>query len=302
MDGFVHDRGLEQFPSHKFGKSSTEFQGTYGLAYAYNQPSNLVRVGGNQWNNEYSGATSRDSGKSWQKFATFPPETMPLRVAMSATNPNLFVVTTSGKPPIRTADSGRTWTTVKGLPDGSGEPWNWLQSLAADGTDGQTFYYYYNNTVFRSTDGGATFSPASEINGRNLWHVLETIPGEKGEVWLGLDDRGLHRSTNGGESFRKIETVERAHLVSFGKPRPGSNTPALYIYGRVTGQGDGIFRSLDKGQTWTRIGDRDRPIGRIPNTLEASWQEYDLVFIGTNGTRHLLRFNALTQLVSSVRC
>ncbi|MDL5057685.1 WD40/YVTN/BNR-like repeat-containing protein [Geitlerinema calcuttense] len=283
VDGFVHDRGLEQFPSHKFGKSGPEFQGTYGLAYAYNQPSNLVRVGGNQWNNEYSGATSRDGGKSWQKFATFPPETMPLRVAMSATHPNLFVVTTSGKQPIRTADSGRTWTTVKGLPDGPGGPWNWLQSLAADGADGQTFYYYYNNTVFRSTDGGATFASASEINGRNMWHVLKTIPGEKGEVWLGLDDRGLHRSTNGGESFRKIETVERAHLVSFGKPKPGSNTPALYIYGRVTGQGDGIFRSLDKGQTWTRIGDRDRPIGRIPNTLEASWQEYGLVFIGTNG-------------------
>lgn len=283
VDGFVHDKGLDTFPSQKFGGGGPEFQGTYGLAYCASDPLKLVRVGGNQWNNQYSGATSGDGGKTWKKFGSFPEKTMPLRVAMSATDPNLFVVTVSSGQPIRTTDGGKTWQAVKGLPDAPGGPWNWTRSLTADSVDGKTFYYYYNDTVFRSTDGGANFSQVSEINGKNDWHTLKAMPGVKGEVWAALDGRGLHRSTDGGQSFSKIDNVEWAYLFTFGKPKSSNNPPAIYVYGRVSGQGEGIFQSLDRGRTWTRISDRDRPIGRIPNTMEASLQEYGLVFVGTNG-------------------
>ncbi|MBD0390086.1 MAG: hypothetical protein ICV54_27170, partial [Nostoc sp. C3-bin3] len=37
------------------------------------------------------------------------------------------------------------------------------------------------------------------------------------------------------------------------------------------------------GQTWINIGSLDQPIGNEPNVMEASWQQFGLVFIGTNG-------------------
>jgi hypothetical protein len=47
--------------------------------------------------------------------------------------------------------------------------------------------------------------------------------------------------------------------------------------------GEGIFRSLDRGKTWISIGSKQNPIGCEPNVMEASWQQFGLVFIGTNG-------------------
>jgi photosystem II stability/assembly factor-like uncharacterized protein len=57
----------------------------------------------------------------------------------------------------------------------------------------------------------------------------------------------------------------------------------MYLYGNVADLDDGIFRSLDRGKTWTRIGSRSKPIGNSPNVMEASSQQFGLVFIGTNG-------------------
>jgi photosystem II stability/assembly factor-like uncharacterized protein len=70
-----------------------------------------------------------DGGLTWKQFASFPPKTMPMRVAVSATNPNLFVVTTSSGQPLRTTDGGVSWQSVSGLPDGFQGVWNWTQSL-----------------------------------------------------------------------------------------------------------------------------------------------------------------------------
>ncbi|NEP29324.1 MAG: hypothetical protein F6K49_48205, partial [Moorea sp. SIO3I6] len=238
-----------------------------------------------------------------------PDNTMPMRVAMSATNPNLFVVTVSQGQPLRTTDGGVTWQKVSGLPNGPGGPWNWSQSLAADPVDGNTFYYYAKGKVYRSNDGGSSFQIVNDSLRNEGWHSLKTVPGVKGEIWLSLDRKGFYRSTDGGKSFLKVPSVTRAHLFAFGKAPQGSDTPALYIYGNIDGnvpnlgngvrnqeargtsgrsaksraQEPGIFQSLDMGRTWTRMGDRSRPIGNRPGVMEASKQEFGLVFIATNG-------------------
>lgn len=114
------------------------------------------------------------------------------------------------------------------------------------------------------------------------WQTLATIPGVSGELWLSLDKQGLFHSTDGGKTFTALPNVKQAHLFAFGKPQAGSATPALYLYGDM-GKGEGSFRSLDRGETWTNFGDRAKPIGDQPNVMAASWQEFGLVFVGTNG-------------------
>jgi xyloglucan-specific exo-beta-1,4-glucanase len=285
VDGFYHNNGLNAYPSKRFDSISFGNRDTLDITYSQSDPLRVVRVGGSRWNSTYTGATSTDGGLTWKTFSSFPPDTMPLRVAVSATNPDVFVVVVSKGQPLRTTDGGASWTKVSGLPDGPEGPWYWSQPLVADKVDGNTFYYYKDGKVYQSTDGGATFSlvnsslPTSKWD----WSSLKTVPGVKNEVWLSLDWNGLFRSTDGGKTLSKLSSVERAYLFAIGKPPTGSDNPALYLYGRVAGMGEGIFRSLDRGQTWTSIGSSQNPIGGEPNVMEASWQQFGLVFIGTNG-------------------
>lgn len=283
VDGFYHDKGLDTYPSETFGGNRPSFQDTYDITYCETDPLKMVRVGGNRWNQTYTGATSTDGGRTWKPFASFPANTMPTRVAISATDPNLFVVMTSEGQPLLTSDGGRSWKNVSGLPEGFKGPWDWTQPLAADKIDGQTFYYYADGKVYRSTDGGQSFETVNVSLPNRSWHLLKTLPGVKGEVWLSLDWKGLYRSTDGGKTFAKLEKVERAYLFAFGKPPTGSTVPALYLYGKVTDMDEGIFRSLDRGKTWNFIGNRSKPIGNSPNVMEASLQDFGLLFIGTNG-------------------
>ena len=72
-------------------------------------------------------------------------------------------------------------------------------------------------------------------------------------------------------------------MIALGKPKIGNQGNALYLYGEVRNLGKGIFRSLNNGKTWRRIGNKNKPIGNDPNVMEASPTEFGLVFIGSNG-------------------
>lgn len=283
VEGFYHDRGLTAYPSKMLSSKPHEFQDTYSIAYCEKNPLKMVRVGGNRHNNTYSGATSNDGGKTWKLFPSFPRNQIATRVAMSATNPNLFLVTLSGTQPLRTTNGGASWLPVSGLPDGFNGTWNWTQPLVADKVDGDRFYYYADGKVYRSSNGGESFQVVSTSLPDADWHSLKTTSGVKGELWLSLDQKGLYHSIDGGENFSRIAGVNRAYLIALGKPKMGKKGNTLYLYGEIANLGKGIFRSLNNGKTWQRIGDKNKPIGNDPNVMEASSTEYGLVFIGTNG-------------------
>ena len=290
IDGFYHSR-LDTYPTRRLGYEkqvynvfeTPSFQDTYSIAYCATRPLHLVRVGGNRWNSTYTGATSTDGGLTWKRFATFPANTIAQRVAVSATDPKKFVVTVSEGQALQTIDGGASWRQVWGLPKGVRGPWNWSQPLVADGVNGNRFYYYANGTVYRSDDGGLSFHPVNTSVPKEQMNSIKTMPEVEGEVWVSLDKQGLYRSTDGGRKFSKISQVKRANLFSFGKPPNNSVIPSLYLYGTIANQTEGLFLSLDRGQTWSNINQRRTPIGSQPNVLEASKQQFGLVFVGTNG-------------------
>ncbi|GAB1545036.1 hypothetical protein NUACC21_77120 [Scytonema sp. NUACC21] len=292
VDGFYHG-SLYTYPTQRLGYTKLGFfqeylQDTYSIAFCANQPQYLVRVGGNRWNSTYGGAISKDGGLTWQPFSTFPTNTIPLRVSMSADNPKNFVVVVKEGQPLQTSDGGLSWQAISSLPKGfPGSkfrgPWNWSQPLAADGVNGDKYYYYADGKFYQSGDRGLSFNTINTSLPKADYYLVKSTPDVEGEVWVSLDKHGLYHSTNGGKTFNKISQVKRAKLFSLGKAPKESSTSVLYVYGTMTNQAEGIFASLDKGKTWRNITQSSTPLGEQVNVLEASLQQFGLVFMGTSG-------------------
>ena len=297
QEGFYH-QNLNSYPQKRLGYQASNkilnlsltgkdyldkyFQDTYDIAYCIIQPQRLVRVGGQRWRSTYIGATSHDGGLTWQLWEKFPADTMPLRVAISALDPDHFVVINSEAQPLVTSDAGNSWHQVSGLPDGIKGPWNWNQPLAADGLNGDRFYYYDRGKFYRSDNGGLSFQTIGKTLPIADKYVLQTMPTKEGEIWLSLNNQGLYQSQDGGESFSKIESVKTAHLISVGKSLEREIPYSIYLYGTLTNGKSGLFTSLNGGEKWLQISYAESS-PRALVEIEASKKMAGLVFAGTDG-------------------
>lgn len=274
-------RHLDHFPLGRDRYLDNYFQDTLHIAYCQNHPLHLVRLGGQRWRNVYAGVNSHDGGITWQPWEHIPADRQFTRVAIDPNNPQHFVITTSESQPLVTFNGGASWQEVMGLPDGEMGPWNWNQPLAADGTNGDRFYYFAKGKIYRSDDGGTTFGVVAENLPQGEKHILTTVPRSEGEFWLSLDRGGLYHSLNGGKAVDKIEEFTSAHLVTVGKSiAPALYDSTVYVYGTVKEQ-SGLYVTTD-GRSWSQ-GDRNSPMPKTTKVLVASQQRSGLIFAGTDG-------------------
>jgi photosystem II stability/assembly factor-like uncharacterized protein len=129
----------------------------------------------------------------------------------------------------------------------------------------------YGYGVFRSLDGGATWEPRGLEETRHVGRVVihPTDPdivyvAAVGHLWGPNEERGVYRTTDGGESWEKVlyldEDTGAIDLVM--DPRdPGTLFAALYQRRRTafgfsaSGAGSGIWRTHDAGQSWTALSE-----------------------------------------------
>jgi xyloglucan-specific exo-beta-1,4-glucanase len=280
-DGFRHGAGLDSFPT-----TFAQYQDTHSIDYYPGNSNNLVRVAFDRWRAYGAVLTSTNNGASWTDVTGWANTTdsMPMRVAVSATSASNFVVCNNGGSTKYTTNNGANWASSTGLPTFPNNNWSVHQPLAADRVTGGVFYYYGAGKFYKSTNSGASFSIVNSTLPSSGYPMVRAVPGVAGEIFLGLDTSGLYRSTNSGTSWTQIGGVTKAHMLAVGKPATGSTVPALYIYGRLTGDTtDKIYQSLDRGATWTNIQDPSNPVGCVPSLMEASQQTFGLVFIATGG-------------------
>jgi hypothetical protein len=279
VDGFRHT-SLDSFPT--ISHNVPNLQDTTSLAIAETNPEFVARVGGRRWNDTGDGGYSTDGGVTWSSFPTVPTwGAKNGRVAVSASGDRIVWLPQGGVPAY-TTNNGCSWSTSAGAPSGVvGDVWTWHKPLAADRVDNNTFYLYKDGSFYRSTNGAVSWSRTAGLpySGGNM---VAAAPGVAGEVWVSLENEGLYRSSDAGSSFTKLANVERALLFSFGKGAPGSNSPAVYVYGRIDGR-DGIFRSDDMGTSWEAINIPEITVGNSPNAMAGDRQTYGRVYIGTNG-------------------
>jgi hypothetical protein len=275
------------YPTH-YGPEN-QFGSAWSIDWAVTDPDYVVAdVASHQWPSDPStSGYSEDGGKTWTPFPSIPLHSTNAVTtfgfgAMAVSAPgNIVWVPAFGKRPEYTLDGGKTWAVVvlPGLSDYSlvdNRPYYVnRQVIAADKATSGTFYLYVLDTgVYRSTDGGRTWALRSDNTPMSHadfgWSAtLKAVPSHGGELYLtpgrlaGTVTQPFLHSTDGGKTWSNVRGVTGVTAFGFGRPFPGSSSPALYIAGYVHGR-YGVYRSLDDRHSWTHLaeypGGRTAPI------------------------------------------
>ncbi len=147
--------------------------------------------------------------------------------------------------------------------------------------------------VWRSTDGGVTFTPVFDDPDVASIGAIAVHPIATDIVWVGSGEgnprnsasvgRGIYRTTDGGRTWNKLglEKTERIHRIVLHPEDAG--TAWVSAFGTSWGENEqrGVFKTTDGGATWTKVLYVDERTGcsdlildpRNPDKLFASmWQ------------------------------
>jgi len=249
------------------------FSGAWTLDDCGGDPLFIATISEMQGHNESGYSTN--GGQTWTKFASVPSDKqgVPRGVGVSATDPdNIIWFNGADNKVWYTTNRGSSWSgpISLGTPLTTGwGPGN--EAVAADKVDGGTFYIYNwagdaDAGVWRSTDGGATWSHVSTALPKWRFPCVEATSGNAGHVWFcsNASGQGLYRSTNYGSNWTLVPGTDFAQAIGFGKADAGAIYPTIYYAGKLNGV-EGIWRSINEAATWARIC--DYPLGIYSNVV-----------------------------------
>ena len=159
---------------------------------------------------------STDEGKTWTKVTTLPPYNgrISVAIAMHTNGQRIYVIGTplqgaSGLS--RSDDQGATWRHMAGdetrIANGQG---NYSSGVWVDSKDPDTIYTIAT-TVYRSTDGGKTFSAFKGAPGGEDPHVAWLDPTDNKRIFFGFD-QGPAITLDGGQTWSGYYQIPIAQI------------------------------------------------------------------------------------------
>jgi photosystem II stability/assembly factor-like uncharacterized protein len=190
--------------------------------------------------------------------------------------PNVFYVGVNNGGVWKTTDAGRVWTPIFDA-EGTGSigdvvvaPSNPNVIYVGSGEGVQRPDLSSGDGIYKSTDAGKTWRHLGLRDGQQIPNVI-VDPRDENRIFVAVlghpygpnPERGVYRSTNGGETFERVlykDDNTGAIQVTFDPTNPQIMYAALWA-GRQgpwenavwNGSLSGLFKSLDGGTTWRQL-------------------------------------------------
>lgn len=212
------------------------------------------------------------------------------------TDDNTFYIASAAGGVFKTTDSGLNWTPIT-----DGFPTPSMGALAIDPVNPETIYCgtgeansandsYFGSGIYKSINGGDTWQQSGLTNSRFIARVV-VHPEDPTNIWVASmgelftsgGERGVYFSDDAGQTWSQKLFVNDSTGASDLVVHP-TNPDIIYAatwqrirgpeYRFVGGRGTGIYKSINRGDTWTRLTSGLPPvaedIGRIGLAISAS--------------------------------
>lgn len=225
-------------------------------------------------------------------------------------NPNLYYIGGASGGVWKTVDGGVHWEPVF-----DDQPAQSIGSLAVDPTNPNVVWagtgeahirsnVSIGNGVYRSLDGGETWSHVGLAESGRISRIVihprnpdVVFVAALGHLYGPQEERGVFRTTDGGESWERVLFVDEhtgASDIIMDPNNPeilfaGTWQMIIWTWGRRSGgPGGGLFRSTDGGDTWERLegnGLPRPPLGKVVVGMSADDSDRIYALIETNSNR-----------------
>jgi Tol biopolymer transport system component/photosystem II stability/assembly factor-like uncharacterized protein len=270
-------------------------------------------------------AKSVNSGANWASTGTIAGGNVQ-GLAVDPTNPNIVYAGTAYGV-FKSTNGGTSWTAVNNgltfpLPTGGPLP-AVVRALAIDRNNPNIVYAAANGSMFKTTDGGASWT---QINAglTNFGMRAVVIDPSNSSTIYSVSNTRVNKSTNGGTNWSQIvtglPTVNTYRALAIDPASPAT----LYV-----GGGSGIFKTTNGGSSWSAVNNNlllpyTDNVGRLPFVVTlavdpitpttvyagaangAVGNAYPLTAIlkttdgGANWTAQSTGFNSLTSTISAL--
>jgi len=235
-------------------------------------------VGGGVWK-------TTDSGETWNNVTDGFLNTASVgAVAVAPSDPNVIyvgmgehairgVMTSHGDGVYKSTDAGRTWSHL-GLPHSRAISRIRIHPSDPDhvyvGVQGAPYGATEERGVYRSMDGGAEWKQVLFVNETAGVSDLDMDPSNPRilyaafwdhlrtpwEVRSGGDGSGLHKSTDGGDTWEKLGEGDQGFPDLVGKMSVAVSADPDRLYALVEADPEGgLYRSEDAGKTWSLVNE-----------------------------------------------
>ncbi|MCW8807721.1 MAG: hypothetical protein OQK79_06360, partial [Rhodanobacter sp.] len=248
----------------------------------------VLLAGGNQvWAAESPIPASVTGALEWRQLGPFRGGWATMAAGVP-TQPDTFYIGTAGGGVWKSNDAGRTWQSLFDR-----QPASSVGALAVAPSDpniiyvgtGQVAARYdvgAGNGVYRSADGGQHWQHVGLDDTRHIGKILvdpehpdTVLVGALGHYFGPNHERGVFRSTDGGKSWKQTLFVDADTGIVDMAADPANpeivyaaawqvrNYPWLSYFQPNAGPGSGLYRSVDGGVSWARLGGKGWPGGTL---------------------------------------
>jgi photosystem II stability/assembly factor-like uncharacterized protein len=238
---------------------------------------------------------SFNGGELWKKIQGIPSQSRRTRdIFQNPAKPgSVYAATTEGF--WMTGDNGKTWslTTRKDLE---------INSITVHPEDPNRIYIGTNNYgVMVSSDGGKNFAPTNDNFTSRFTYTLTPDNERPNRIYATTQNTTtgggfVFVSNNGGQTWEQTRSLDVERVAPFAFLQDGTNPNTLYL-----GTNLGIFRSLDRGLTWTQLTPpkpvtKKKPVAKKKTTAKTTVKPPPVEVVVTDPTTPAL-IPALTEKV-----